>query len=336
MLYSTRIYGLKVQLNQEIPGVVSRDICGAIDLEVHFGFFPSWFETAHQKNLWYLGPNNDKGIPRLLVWKITQENCYHFCYADNTQFLVDGQGSVVWAKWPAALTVEDTATYLLGPVMGFVLLLHGCISLHASALAIGNSAIAIVGPAGAGKSTAAAAFADLGYKVLTEDVLTLRECDDFFLVEPGYPCIRLWPDSVEALWGTSVELPKLTPTWDKRFLDLGQIVSRFEDRALPLKAIYIIDSRSEISDAPHVSAMTQRQALLALVANTYASYLMNKQMRATEFKVLSRLLKTVKVQSLTPHSDPSRIADLCRTILEDFETSNFDNASQTQTSGIHV
>ncbi len=329
VLYSTLIYGLNVQLNEAIPGIAPSVISHDVDIEVHLGFLPAWFETqdGHQE-FWYRGPNNDQGVPRLVVWKLPQFDCYHFSYADGTQFLVDSTGSEVWSTWPAAtLTVEDAATYLLGPVMGFVLLLRGNVSLHASAVAICDSAVALVGPAGAGKSTCAAAFANLGYRVLTEDVLTLKEFSESFLVQPGYPCIRLWPDSVAALWGAGADLPRLTPTWDKRFLDLTQTGQHFEDRPLPLKAIYVIyPSRSDLPEASVIGSMSQRQALLALVANTYASYLMNKQMRATEFEILSRLLKLVKIQSLTLHYDPARIADLCLTIIQDFNSANINTS----------
>ena len=42
--------------------------------------------------------------------------------------------------------------------MGFVMLLRGIVCLHASAIAIDDEAIALLGPAGSGKSTTAAAF----------------------------------------------------------------------------------------------------------------------------------------------------------------------------------
>src|SRR5437879_13890138 len=54
---------------------------------------------------------------------------------------------------------------------------------------------------------------------------------DQFFAEPGYPRVRLWPDAVHALYGSSTDLPRLTPTWDKRYLDLAD---QFEPLVLPL------------------------------------------------------------------------------------------------------
>src|SRR5262249_22183040 len=152
-------------------------------------------------------------------------------------------------------TLEDTATYLLGPVLGFILRLRGVTCLHASAVAICDQAIAILGPAGAGKSTTAASFARAGYKVLTDDIVALDERGDAFLVQPAYPRVRLWSESVNALFGTEDALPLLTPTWDKRYLDLQANISCFQEHPLPLAAIYLLDKRSSDPAAPFIEAV---------------------------------------------------------------------------------
>lgn len=279
---------------------------------------PSWLQQEVTKELWFLHPEQGPaGKPRLVVWKLRDH--YHLAYADGTQFLIDDRGTRVWATWPSeTLTLEDTATYFLGPVMGFVLLLRGFISLHACAVAVDDQAVAIVGPAGSGKSTTAAAFADRGYRILSEDVVTLRDRGARFLVEPAYPSIRLWPASVEALYGAAATLPRLTPTWDKCYLDLTQDKYEFQTHPLPLAAIYLLAERNDDPGAPFVQNLAPAQGLISLIANTYATYLMDRQMRAREFELLHRVVNSVHVRRVTPHSDPARIDDLCRTILENF------------------
>jgi hypothetical protein len=51
---------------------------------------------------------------------------------------------------------------------------------------------------------------------------------------------------------------------------------------------------------------------------------MDKQMRAREFEVLTRVVGSVSVRHVTPHADPARISQLCDAILNDFR--NTDNA----------
>jgi hypothetical protein len=153
------------------------------------------------------------------------------------------------------------------------------------------------------------------YSVLAEDVVTLDDRGDRFLVRPGYPCIRLWPPAVKALYGSETHLPKLTPNWDKCYLDLS---AQFQGEALPLAAIYQLGERHHDSAAPFIETLDRSEALMALVANTYATKLMDKLMRAREFELLTRVVGNVSVRRVTPHADPARITELCNLIVDDF------------------
>lgn len=321
MSYTFSIYGLGFLANISIPGVPPASI-SSVDVRLFLGNLPDWVTELDPASVepWYTSEYKDEsGNPALHVFKLFAGKYYWFCYADETQFVVDQEGANIWAVWPETLTLEDTATYLLGPIMGFVMLLHGCVSLHASAIAIDDQAIALVGPAGSGKSTTAAAFAELGHSILAEDVVTLDDQGASFLVQPAYPCIRLWPASVTALFGEHHDLPKLTPNWEKRYLDLTQPPYQFHERPLPLAAIYLLEQRSAESLAPFVKHVSEPKALMSLVANTYATHLMDTVMRAREFEILGRLLKTVPVRQIIPHASTSRIPNLCQLIRKDFE-----------------
>src|SRR5215203_1889861 len=317
MPYRCSIYGLGVVANRTIPGVPASPIA-ADELHITFGSLPSSLNevSATQIETYAADYKDECGNPVLRVFR---EDMYHrFSYADRTEFLIDRAGTEIWAQWPEPQTLEDATTYLLGPIMGFVMLLRGLVCLHASAVVIKNEAIALVGPAGSGKSTTAAAFSDRGYSILAEDVVTLDVRGDHFLVRPAYPCIRLWPASVRALYGAETELPKLTPNWEKRYLDLTERPEQFEQQSLPLSAIYLLSERRDETGAPFVESLERAEGLMALVANTYATKLMDKEMRAREFELLTRVLNNVPLRRVVPHADPARIAHLCDSILNDF------------------
>ena len=318
MDYRCSIYGLGIVTNRIIPGVPASTIASE-DLRITFGSLPARLHelsAAPSEACYVADYKSECGEPALRVFRLLDGKYYRFDYADQTQFAVDRSGSEVWAQWSKPLTLEDTATYLLGPVLGFVMLLRGIVCLHASAVAIGDEAIALLGPAGSGKSTTAAAFAERGYRVLAEDVVTLDDRRDRFLVRPGYPCIRLWPPAVKALYGSETHLPRLTPNWDKCYLDLSE---RFQGDPLPLAAIYQLGERHHDARAPYVEALDRTAGLMALVANTYATKLMDKQMRAREFELLTRVVGNIPLRRVTPNADPARINDLCVTILNDIK-----------------
>jgi len=319
MAFRCSIYGLGVVANRKIPSVPASPLA-SVDVRITFDSLPAWLSevSATQIEPSFVAEYTDEcGNPALRVFRLLDGKYYRFCYADRTEFVLDCKGTEVWANWCEPLTIEDTATYLLGPVMGFVLLLRGLVCLHASAIAIGDEAIALVGPAGSGKSTTAAAFANRGFSVLAEDVVTLDDRRDHFLVRPAYPCIRLWPPAVKALYGSETHLPRLTPNWDKCYLDLSE---NFLRKPLALGAIYLLAPRVDYVGAPFIEPLGRAEGLMSLVANTYATKLMDKTMRAREFELLTRVLNNVPLRRVTPHTDPARLPDLCDSVVADFET----------------
>jgi len=280
---------------------------------------PPWLSpTSETARVWSVGPNLDEhGRPTRMVWQLGGGEYFHYKYSDGTEFVLDRAGTEVWACWADALTLEDTVTYLLGPILGFLLRLRGFICLHASAVVVGEGVVALVGPAGAGKSTTAAGFADLGLPVASDDVLVLIDQGGRFLVQPAYPRVRLWPSSVSALYGEEDSLPRLTPTWDKRYLDLTGEGYSFQSEPLPLSGMYLLGERSDDAPAPFVEQVPAGAGLVALVGNTYANYMLDREMRSREFEVLSRLMTHVPLRGVTPHADIKRLPELCLLILED-------------------
>ena len=324
MQYACSIYGLGVLANKPIPTVPHSTITSA-DVRVSFGALPDWLNSLqpHQVETTYVADYaNECGKPAIVFSKLQDGNFYRFSYADNTEFVIDNRGREIWTTWQEPLTLEDTATYLLGPVMGFVLLLRGLVCLHASAIVIDGQAIALVGPAGAGKSTTAAAFSARGFSVLAEDVVTLDDRENRFLVRPAYPCIRLWPASAASLYGSRSALPPLTPNWDKCYLDLTRQTGQFENTPRPLAAIYLLGERKDDRKAPFVEPLDQAAGLIELIANTYGTKLLDKHMRARQFDQLTRVLAHVPLRRVTPHTDAARIPALCDLLLTDFGTLN--------------
>jgi hypothetical protein len=252
--------------------------------------------------------------PAFVVKKLDDGRFFQLSYGDGTEFFVDSAGERIWGSCPPPLTQEDLVTYLLGPVMGFVLRRKGATPLHASAVRLGDSAVVFAGPAGAGKSTTAAALALRGAAGICEDIAVLHKGNGNFFLRPGYPRVCLWPDAVEKLFGSKDALPDLTPTWDKKYLGLDDARGVFERRTLPVGAIYLLADRSEEESAPRLEEIPPREALMELVSNTYMNQLLSREQRAEEFELLSRLVSRVPCKRLIPHRSASRIGALCEII----------------------
>ncbi|MGB9242014.1 MAG: hypothetical protein WCC03_01590 [Candidatus Acidiferrales bacterium] len=261
----------------------------------------------------YTGPS---GNPALRIFREEEHDLFHLVYFDGMQFWMDRHGTKLWASWPSESSAEEAATYILGPVLGLLLRFRGITCLHASAVAIGGSVIAFVGSEGAGKSTTAAAFTRTGFAAVSDDVVALVERDGDFFVSPSYPHLCLWPESVEMLYGTADALPPFVPNWGKRRLSIANGGARFEDGALPLRAIYLLD---EIRDepGPTVEGVTGQVGLLSLVVNSFATNMLDTEMRANEFKTLSSLVAKVPLRRLFTSKGKLAPADLCQAVLHD-------------------
>jgi hypothetical protein len=314
-------FGLLLRSNLSIPGLipvppehyVSPESSNDALLAVHLNAFPQTAAAIQSgpEELSYASPYKDElGNPVLTIWKVADARYLRLAYFDGTQFWLDREGREVWATWPGNLTLEDTATYLLGPVLGILLRLRGVTCLHASAVAFGEKAVAFVGSEGAGKSTTAAALAQRGHAILSDDVVALAERNGSFLVHPAYPYLSLWPPSVESLYGSAEALPRFSANYEKRCLSLPKQELRFEERALPLAAIYILGDRRG-DPAPLIEELTPQKAFLSLVANTFATNTLDSGMRAKEFEILARLAPRVPIRALYPHQDAGRLVDLC-------------------------
>ncbi len=320
MAFTHIVFGLTVQSNLPIPGLSPLESSTKVaDVELHLGVpLDSRRDVrAASEELTYASSYTDEsGNPALRIWKTADGGYLRLVYYDGVQFWLARNGKSLWAVWPAASTLEDTASYLLGPVFGLLLRLRGVTCLHASAVSIDNRCIAFVGEEGAGKSTTAAAFARLGFGVISDDVAALVESPEGFQVMPAYPHLCLWQDSVEMLYGSAEALPRFSTGWEKRRLALGDQGTRFETRSLPLGAIYLLGDRRP-NQAPSIEKVRPQAGLLSLVADTFANKILDREMRAREFTVLGRLVTTVPIRRLHPHSDGSRLEELCAVIRED-------------------
>jgi hypothetical protein len=315
MGWSYSVFGLHLHANQSIPGLESVAASFELpDVDLRLGEQPSVASNGSERCdilTFTSSILSESGEPALRIWQVADSSILRLEYIDGTTFWLDRAGTSVWATWPETSSREDTATYFLGPVLGILLRLRGVTCLHASAVAIGEAAIALVGVAGSGKSTTAAALARRGHLVISDDIVALAERDGTFCVFPAYPYLSLWPDSVDIVYGPDKVLPSFSPNYEKRRLLLAEDCLRFQEKLMPLGGIFLLAERSAEDSAPCLENLTPRESLLALLADSYATKLIDANMRAKEFEQLGRLIGTVPVVRLRPHRDRQRINLMC-------------------------
>ena len=315
-------FGLSLSSSHSIPrlsSVPSTASAAEADVHIELGSRPSWFSPSSPTRLRYASPYRDaRGHPMLTLGEF-ENGWLRLSFADGSDFVIDSAGRQIWAERPAALTIDDFSSYLLGPVMGFVLRLHGRVCLHASAVAVRGEAFAIVGPSGAGKSTTAGACAVAGWPVLSDDIVPVSDGPQGFVAHPGYPRLRLSPASLAAIDDLSGRGPTVA-SWDddcRHHLDFVERGYVFQATPLPLAAVYVFRQPDAQRATPAISGCSGSDALMALVAHSFASTLFDRDMRAHDLKTLGRLVDAVPVRAITFQDDFERLPAFVNTIVAD-------------------
>ena len=303
-------FGLTIASNVAIPGLPAAPHPRVPDVEVHLDatLWPRLQPT--NADVWYVSPEHDAGIPWLTV---RRDDGFTFDYSEGAVFAVSGDGSRIAAGWRAPLSLDDAASYLLGPVLAFALRLRGTLPLHASGVAIGGGAVLFVGPAGSGKSTTAAVLGTLGHPVLADDVVALRMTDVGLLAFPGHPRLSVWEDSSTAIFGPAARLPRVSEVYRKHIVDLGGRGLPVCDRPLPVEAIFLLDHRTA-SRAVEIAPVSERDGLVGLAGNTYGAYLLDRELRAREFEILADVVRRARPRSLRFEEGFDRLTANCDTV----------------------
>ncbi len=308
-------YGLVVESSATVPGAPLARAAGRPDVVVDLAEAEQISsEMRAGERAWYVSPDRDAaGVPWLTVWR---GQGFRFVYAEGAEFLIAADGTAVEGRWRAPLTVSDAASYLLGPVLAFVLRLRGVVPLHAAGVVVRGRARLFAGAAGAGKSSTVTALGALGYDMLSDDLVPLQVGANGIVAAPGFPRLSIWDDSASALLGTlTPELKPWSDSYGKRCVDAYEQGLRFHDAAVEVGTIYVLQSRT--SAGLGSQRLSSREALLALAANTYGSYLLDQRMRETEFDVLTQVARAIHVRALRFDDDLSRLAGACAALAAD-------------------
>lgn len=283
---SYRICGCTFRSNVPIPELVFDDerppeftfqLCaGAKDFS----------KPRHWLNQWYARD----GSIWLAFAKLQAGYLLHFpALAD---FVVSADGRAICGYLPADCPPETMRHLLLNQVIPIVLSHLGKLVLHASACATPQGAMAFLGMTGTGKSTLAASFGLRGFAVLTDDCLLVEEQDGVIMTVASYSGLRLWPETVTALFEQEPVLQTLAHYTDKKRLlfDQGDC-----DGPLSLRAIYVLmepENAQEITGVT-ITPVPAGEALLEAVKHTFQLDITDHARQVQAFRQYERLAKSV-------------------------------------------
>src|SRR4029079_4435608 len=147
-----RVYGLRLASDRVIPRLPVSRALECADVRVHFlSSPPEGISVTPQHSPFYVSRiNGHEGRPFVTAWRIEGGAYIRLLISDGSTFLIDRDGREIWAS-TSKITQGISAEYVLGIVLGLALCCRGVVSLHASAVVIGDGAVAFAGVQGAGK-----------------------------------------------------------------------------------------------------------------------------------------------------------------------------------------
>ena len=194
------------------------------------------------------------------VYALTEtENGYLMSISQIGQFEIASDLQSVRVHSRPNVPSELIALFLIGNVIACVLTLTGEPVLHASAVQIGDSALAFLGESGMGKSTLAALLCADGARLITDDLLRLLPDGLDFRCFAGTRQLRLRPGA--ALVAENFPACRRGTTADHRIA-----VTMDENQSMPGLAAIVIPRLSRERKALKVRRLQRSASLFHLMA----------------------------------------------------------------------
>ncbi|RZI89692.1 MAG: hypothetical protein EOO67_11845 [Microbacterium sp.] len=229
------VYGLELRSDVDLPDLGDPvESTGAPDVVVRLGSLtpPGPEVPLLEHGLWRTGQACGVDVPGV------------------ARYEARGGREVVVDEAPGA-DPAAVRLFLLGTMMGAVMMQRDHLVLHGNAFRVGDACAVVVGRSGAGKSTLAAELARRGLDVLSDDVVPVT-ADGLALT--GYPRIKLWDDALERLGVSTDGLERIHTSHEKYQYPL----QRTSSDPVPLRWIYVLERHDgdELTLAPVHGALT--------------------------------------------------------------------------------
>ena len=191
-------------------------------------------------------------------------------FPGTAEVWIPAPGDVQVWQHPDA-SAESIRHVLLDQIMPRVLADAGALVLHGSAAVTPNGAcVVLLADSGSGKSTLASAIALAGGELLTDDCFHLSRQGTQSVVIPTYSGLRLWPDSLQALFGAdgARSEPMSHNSAKRRMSSPAGGRPSPASGSTPVDAIFVLEPGS---DAIGILAtpLNPSEACMALVRNSF-------------------------------------------------------------------
>jgi hypothetical protein len=237
---------------------------------------------------------------------------FRLVYDDTGVFDVTEGGRMIRWHRPPSADAEAGRLDVLGRVLALALHASGWLSLHGSAVALSEGAVAFLAPKGNGKSTLAYALMRSGAALMTDDTVVVGAGRPA-TVRPGVQSVRLFRDSADWLSATSP-----VPGSSDVKVTFGQLAedARRLTRA-PLAALYLLESveAGTIDEPAERERLDGPLAVFSLMAQTKIGMLLGGVEAPRVFDAVATVADGTPVYRLRVTRDYARLQSVVDRLL---------------------
>ena len=279
-MHHYRVAGLDVLSEIELPGAIAaaRQQDAAAAILVRAGQVPQALPQATAR-----GPTWEIGGDRFLL-----------SVPGVARFLLSGGREIVYEQ-DADVAPADISIFLLGTVLGILLHQRGQVVLHASAVRVGGKAVLFCGASGTGKSTLAAALAQRGFPLVSDDLCAVTAGAGAVAVQPDGRNLKLWAQAIHKLDLAERRGAAVRDRLEKYFVEPAAV---FSD-SLPLAAVYAL-REARPPHQPGIERPNVVDAALILRRNAYRPQMVNRMgQKADYFRAATQIANSAGIFHLT-------------------------------------
>ncbi|MEH6587319.1 MAG: hypothetical protein V7720_12220 [Halioglobus sp.] len=240
-------------------------------------------------------------------------------YRLSEAYLIRHPGLVDFTLWPSNQKVsavpvpsisDTTVEYIFNnQIQPLLSSAQGRLVLHGSAVASPDGALVFLAPSGTGKSTVASFLAGVGFPLLSDDAVTLLPGNVSTQVQPAFPGVRLWEDSLDALGLRGVSAQQGAEYSEKYQVAAGGSMAYCES-AQPLCAVFLL-SRGDGIDL-NLKPLSGSEALVSVLRNSFFLSFDDRPKVVEHFARTRCLLGDTPVVELSYSTGYDQLADIAQ------------------------
>jgi hypothetical protein len=216
-------------------------------------------------------------------------------------------------------TMQMLRHLLLNQIIPRYLATAGRLVLHASAVTLENGkSVAFLGNSGFGKSTLVSSFHRNGAQLINDDCILLECGEKGVTAIGGLVGIRLFPDSVNAVFTEAVGFTNYTSYTDKQQLFLKSQVADNPPEPCVLDAMFLLnDPAEESDDTICIEPVSGSEAMIAMIYSAFSLDPSDRKMIVGNFRNVGQAIsERLGIYGLQYPRKHSRLADVRAAVIK--------------------